>query len=212
MDSTCCGPISTACGLRPSATSRPRRSRRTGRAAPSLPPAVRAPAKDLTMPETILPSVVREISVAAPIDTCFKIFVDGFATWWPPSHHIGDRDVVDFRIEPVVGGRCYDIDTDGGECHWGTVLALEPPRRVAFAWHIQSDWTVDRDPARQSEVEVTFTALNPQRTSVRLEHKKLERHGGGAHDLRTGIDSEGGWTILLNRFGDVAEGRDPRPI
>jgi uncharacterized protein YndB with AHSA1/START domain len=164
------------------------------------------------MAETAIPSVVREIVVAAPIDTCYKTFVDGFATWWPPSHHIGDRTVTDFCIEPVVGGRCYDIDTDGEECHWGTVLVVGPPARFALAWHIQGDWTIDLDPSRQSEVEVSFVASQPDRTTVRLEHKHLERHGGGAADLRSGIDGPGGWTAIFHRFADVAEGRPPRPL
>jgi uncharacterized protein YndB with AHSA1/START domain len=164
------------------------------------------------MPEVTVPSVIREILVAAPIETCFTTFVDGFATWWPPSHHIGDRTVVDFRIEPMVGGRCYDVDTEGGECHWGTVLTLERPTRVVFAWHIQGDWTINLDPLRQSEVELTFVAVQPEQTTVRLEHKHLERHGGDAVGVHDGIDGPGGWTVLVNRFGDVAEGRPPREL
>lgn len=166
-----------------------------------------------TVPElTAVAPVVRETVVAAPVDTCFTTFVEGFATWWPNEHHIGDRTVVDFRIEPRVGGRCYDVDTEGGENHWGTVLALEPPTRFLFAWHIQGDWTIDPDPARQSEVEVTFTRIDDTHTAVRLEHRMLERHGAGAEGVRAGVHSPGGWGGLLVRFADVAEGRPPRPL
>lgn len=166
------------------------------------------------MPEhaTAVAPVVRDVVVNAPVDTCFSVFVDRFDSWWPPEHHIGDRKIVAFRVEPEVGGRCYDIDTDGHENHWGTVLALEPPTRFVFAWHVQGDWTIDTDPARQSEVEVTFTALGPERTEVRLEHRHLERHGGGAAGVHRGIDSPGGWSGSLRRFADVAEGRPPRPL
>ena len=164
-------------------------------------------------PTIVVEPVVRHVEVAAPIDTCFRTFVDGFDTWWPREHHIGeDREVVEFRIEPKVGGRCYDVDTNGVECHWGTVLAHEPPRRLTFAWHIQADFmTIDHNPALQSEVEITFEPLGPDKTAVRLEHKHLERHAGG-DGLRASVDSEGGWGILLNRFADVAEGRQPRPL
>jgi uncharacterized protein YndB with AHSA1/START domain len=166
----------------------------------------------MTEPTVTLEPIVREVVVAAPIDTCFHTFVHGFGTWWPPEHHIGDRTVVEFRIEPEVGGRCYDVDTDGGVSHWGTVLALEPPERLVLAWHIQGDWTVDHDPALQSEVEVRFTALEDARTSVRLEHRNLERHGSGAAGLQAGVGGSGGWTGILQRFADVAEGRAPRPL
>ncbi len=167
------------------------------------------------MPEptaTVAP-VVREAVVGAPIDTCFTTFVDGFPTWWPPEHHIGEnRTIVASRIEPTVGGRCYDLDTDGGECHWGTVLVLDRPTRLVLAWHIQADWTIDHDPGCQSEIEVTFEALAPDRTAVRLEHGRLERHGAGAVGMRDGVSGDGGWTLLVGRFSDVAEGREPRPV
>jgi uncharacterized protein YndB with AHSA1/START domain len=161
---------------------------------------------------TAIAPVIRDVVVAAPAETCFRVFVDEFASWWPPEHHIGDRTIVALRLEPAVGGRCYDVDTEGQECHWGTVLAVEPPRRFVVAWHIQGDWTVDPDPARQSEVEVTFTALGPEQTAVRLEHRNLERHGDGAAGLQHGVGGDGGWTILVRRFADVAEGRPPRPL
>jgi hypothetical protein len=162
---------------------------------------------------TAVEPVVREIIVQADVETCFTTFVDGFATWWPVEHHIGEeRTIAAFTIEPFVGGRCFDVDTDGGECQWGTVLLHDAPTHFALAWHIQGDWTVDQDPAKQSEVHVTFEALDDERTAVRLEHRNLDRHGPGGEGLRTSIDSPGGWGVLIGRFGDVAEGREPRPL
>lgn len=157
--------------------------------------------------------VARERVVNAPIDTCFRVFVDEFASWWPPEHHIGDeRTITTFQIEGFVGGRCFDVDTDGGTCQWGTVLEIDRPHRLVLAWHIQGDWTIDLDPARQSEIEVAFDALDATTTRVRLVHDHLERHGAGAIGVRTGIDSAAGWTVLIGRFGDVAEGLSPRPL
>ncbi len=127
----------------------------------------------MTRPTTTeIEPVVRELVVQAPAATCYRVFVDELATWWPVEHHIGaDRTVVEFRVEPFVGGRCFDIDTDGGESHWGTVLALDPPDRFAFAWHIQGDWAIDHDPAHQSEVEVTFDAIDDATTDVKVVHR-----------------------------------------
>jgi uncharacterized protein YndB with AHSA1/START domain len=160
-----------------------------------------------------VPPIVRHVDVAAPVDTCFRVFVHEFASWWPPEHHLGeDRTITGFVIEPFAGGRMYDIDADGGECQWGTVLAIDPPDRLVFAWHIQGDWTVDLDPARQSEAEVTFTAIDETRTAVHMEHRRLERHGAGAPGVAQGVSGEGGWTVLLGRFADVAEGQPPRPL
>jgi uncharacterized protein YndB with AHSA1/START domain len=163
-------------------------------------------------PTLTVPPVVREITVAAPIDTCFATFVDDMGSWWPPEHHIGIEEVVEMRVEPEVGGRCYDVGADGSECHWGTVLMIERPTRLVFAWHVQGDWTIDVDPDRQSQVDVAFTAIGPERTAVRLEHRGLDRHGDGAAGIREGVDSPGGWTATLARFRDVMEGRPPRPM
>src|SRR5205807_41413 len=44
---------------------------------------------DMIEPTTLEP-VVREVLVAAPAATCYRVFVDGFGTWWPPEHHIGE--------------------------------------------------------------------------------------------------------------------------
>jgi uncharacterized protein YndB with AHSA1/START domain len=164
-------------------------------------------------PATAIEPVVREVVVAAPVDTCYRVFVDGFATWWPPEHHIGDeRTITDFVLEPFEGGRCYDVDTDGVECQWGTVLQAEPPDRFVLAWHIQGDWTIDLDPQLQSEVEVRFSAVDDTTTQVRLEHRNLERHGSGAAGLRAGVSGDGGWGLLIGRFSDVVEGRPARPL
>ncbi|MCU1452379.1 MAG: hypothetical protein JWN46_525 [Acidimicrobiales bacterium] len=165
-----------------------------------------------TIDPTVAP-VLREIVVAAPVATCFDVFVDGFASWWPPEHHLGEnRTITAFFIEPFEGGRCYDVDTDGGESHWGTVLAIDPPDRLVFAWHVQGDWTLDRDPARQSEVEVTFTAIDDTTSRVRLEHRNLERHGATAEGVQAGIGGSGGWSWSLARFADIVEGRAPRAL
>jgi uncharacterized protein YndB with AHSA1/START domain len=166
----------------------------------------------MNQPLTTVEPVVRSIDVHAPAATCFRVFVEQFTTWWPVEHHVGaHRSVVEFVIEPVVGGRCYDVDTDGGVSQWGTVLAIEPPGRFVFAWHVQGDWTIDPDPALQSEVEVTFTPADDDVTHVRLEHRHLERHRGGP-SVAAGVGSPGGWTTTLARFADVGEGRPPRPV
>jgi uncharacterized protein YndB with AHSA1/START domain len=160
---------------------------------------------------TIAP-VVQERTVDAPAATCFRVFVEGYGTWWPPEHHIGEgRTMVGFFLEPRVGGRCFDVDTDGVECQYGTVLAYEPPHRVVWAWHIQGDWTVDRDPALQSEVEVTFTPDGPRRTVVRLTHAKIERHRL-PEGIAGPVAGPGGWPAILERFADRMAGRDPRSL
>ena len=73
--------------------------------------------------------VKKSIAVKATVDHAFKVFTEGFDTWWPRSHHIGKQPMVKAVIETHAGGRCYGREADGTECDWGRVLSWEPPHR-----------------------------------------------------------------------------------
>jgi uncharacterized protein YndB with AHSA1/START domain len=94
-------------------------------------------------------------------------------------------------FDPFVGGNVYDVGTDGSECRWSRVLVYDRPHRVVFSWDINGHWTIEPDPEKCSEVEVTFTADGPSTTRVVLEHRHLERHGDELLSQLDGIRS--GW-------------------
>jgi len=142
--------------------------------------------------------VRKTIVVKAGAAHAFRVFTEGFDTWWPRSHHIGKEPMRRAILEGRIGGRLYSEHVDGTECDWGTVLDWEPPHRFVFAWQINPQWQPDPDRARASEVEVTFTPLPDGSTQVDLEHRNLQRHGEGAEALRTAVDS--GWGGLLQLF------------
>jgi uncharacterized protein YndB with AHSA1/START domain len=141
-------------------------------------------------------SVTRSITVDAPIATAFDTFTAGIQTWWPPTHHILQAELKEMVFEPFVGGNIIDRGVDGSECRWARVLAYEPPHRVVFSWDITTSWQVETDPARTSEVEVTFRAEGPDRTHVSLEHRAIDRHGEGWEQMRGAVGSEGGWDLV----------------
>ena len=89
-----------------------------------------------------------------------------------------------------------------GSFRWGRVLAYDPPRRVCFSWDITTSWRVETDPAKCSEVEITFTETARGRTRVTLthRHRHLDRHGEGWQGMRDALSS--GWS--LTRFAEVA--------
>ena len=158
------------------------------------------------MPDTLPALTVRKsLTVEAPIAHAFQVFTTGFDSWWPRSHSISQSPMEKALIETFVGGRCYQRSIDGSECDWGRVIVWEPPHRFVLAWQLNADWQYDPDLTKASEVEVRFTPEAGGGTRVDLEHRYLERHGVRGIDIRTGVDSPGGWGSLLEMFRDVAE-------
>ena len=144
--------------------------------------------------------VRKTLSVDASVERAFTVFTENMEAWWPATHHIAKQPFAAIVVEPRQGGRWFEIASDGTECEWGRVLAWEPPHRVTFAWHLQPDWKFDPNPEKASEVEIRFVEEGAGKTRVELEHRSIERHGEGWEQLRTGVDSPGGWTAVLEQF------------
>jgi uncharacterized protein YndB with AHSA1/START domain len=158
-----------------------------------------------TIDPTIDTPVRKSITVKADAERAFRVFTDGFDTWWPRSHHIGKLPMKKAIIEGRVGGRCYSEQVDDTECDWGRILVWEPPRRFVFAWQITPQWQYEPDLAKTSEVEVRFTPQSDGSTRVDLEHRNFNRHGAGVDAMRTAVAGEGGWGGLLELFAKAAE-------
>jgi uncharacterized protein YndB with AHSA1/START domain len=151
-------------------------------------------------------SVRVQIRVAAPRETAFRVFTEGFASWWPlETHHIGKVRAATSVIEPRVGGRLFERGEDGCECDWGVVRAWDPPARLVLGWQLDADWR--HDLACETTVEIRFLAEGPDRTLVELEHRDLDRYGARRDELRGLLGGEGGWPALLEAYRKHAEGR-----
>lgn len=145
-------------------------------------------------------SVKKSVVVNAPVDRAFATFTQDMGSWWPPEHHILQGELAEMVFEPRVGGHVYDRAKDDSECRWSRVLAYDPPNRFVMSWDINLQWQIETDPARTSEIEVTFVAEGPDRTRVELEHRHLERHGDGWEQMRDAVSSSGGWEMGLVRY------------
>lgn len=91
------------------------------------------------------------------------------------------------ELEPFHGGHWHETGSDAPA--WGSVLEREPPSRLLLAWHLDGDWDYDPDPARASEVEITFTPESAG-TRVELVHR-------GPEAVIEGVSREGGWCGIL---------------
>lgn len=149
--------------------------------------------------------VRKSVTVKASAEHAFRVFTEGFDTWWPREHHIGKSPMKRAVIEGHVGGRCYSEQVDGTDCPWGSVLVWEPPQRFTIAWQITPQWQFEPDLSKSSEVEVRFTAEAGGMTRVDLEHRHFERHGEGAAAMRAGVDTPNGWGGLMQLYKGRAE-------
>ena len=153
-------------------------------------------------PQATVTSIQTSITVEAPLERAFSVFVENFDAIKPREHNMLGVDIAETVFEPRAGGHIYDRGVDGSECRWARVLAYAPPDRVVFTWDISPRWALETDPDKASEVEVRFVAESPDRTRVELEHRHLDRHGDGWESVRAGVESQDGWPLYLSRFAE----------
>jgi uncharacterized protein YndB with AHSA1/START domain len=146
------------------------------------------------------PVVRQTVTVDAPIERAFEIFVARFDDIKPHEHNLLAVPIAETVFDPRVGGHIYDRGVDGSICRWARVLAFEPPNRLLFSWDIGPRWELERDPAYASEVEVRFIAKDPGRTQLELEHRGIERHGADWPAVVRGVGGAGGWPLYLDRY------------
>jgi uncharacterized protein YndB with AHSA1/START domain len=150
-------------------------------------------------------AVTSSVLVALQPDAAFELFTDRFSDWWPKdSHHIADADAADVFLEPRAGGRWYERAEDGAECDWGTVLEVDRPQRIVLAWHLTPEWRYDPDPAKATQVEVSFIAEEDSATRVTLEHSGFEIHGEAGAAMRESVGGDGGWAQLMELYKNAA--------
>jgi uncharacterized protein YndB with AHSA1/START domain len=151
--------------------------------------------------ETIGP-IRKSVLVQAPADRAFRVFTERFGEWWPLADY---SMAVDEELEGIsatgaviegrVGGRVYEVRSDGTEADWGNVLEYEPGARLVLAWK------PNRLPHPPTEVEVRFTAEGDG-TRVDLEHRGWELLGDRAAEARGQYDR--GWPGVLDRYVSLA--------
>jgi uncharacterized protein YndB with AHSA1/START domain len=147
--------------------------------------------------------VRKSVRVKAPIAHAFEIFTGGLGRWWPlATHNISRKPLARVVLETRVGGRWLEIAEDGSECVVATIIAWEPPHRVALHWQINARWQPDA--TMKSEVDVRFAADGPDATVVDVLHHKFETMGAeDGTSLRQDVAK--GWPGLVDRYAQEVE-------
>jgi DNA-binding transcriptional ArsR family regulator len=160
-------------------------------------------AKELHMTTEQEIVVAKTVRVNAPVAIAFDVFVG--QQWWPvDTHHLAEPHGSEAVLEAFTGGRWYERAADGTETDWGTVLAWQPPYRLLLTWQVSPRWTYEEDPARASEIEVTFTPEGPHVTRVDFTHRHLERYDTQAELMRKILDEKGGGALLTAFAAHIA--------
>jgi uncharacterized protein YndB with AHSA1/START domain len=115
--------------------------------------------------------------------------------WWPPSHSMSSAPGLVVTFEPRPGDRIDERTPDGTEHDWGEVVAWEPPRHLAYLWHLGTDRS------RATKVDISFTG-GAAVTVVTIVHRGWERLGADAPAWRD--RNLGGWSGLLPHYRQAA--------
>lgn len=154
-------------------------------------------------PSPAIAPVVKTVNVDCSPGEAFHFFTADFAQWWPLATHSCVGFMSEFKetpesciFEPRTGGRIVEYARSGEEHLWGTVLAWEPPSRVAFSWH------PGREASLAQTVEVTFHPMG-ENTRVVLTHSGFESLGETAEAERDGYNN--GWeAVFVAAFTEYA--------
>lgn len=126
----------------------------------------------------------------------FEVWTARASLWWPRGHTMSGETGLEVVFEPHVGGRIFERTPAGQEHEWGEVTAWEPPRRLAYLWHIAADRSSATD------VEIRFAPLEGGGTRVEIEHGGWERLGERGLDWRNA--NVGGWEGVLPYYTEAA--------
>lgn len=131
-----------------------------------------------------------EFEVACDAAHAFRTWTSRATAWWPRSHTVARDQVAEIVFEPHIGGRVYERTRSGLENEWGAVTAWDPPRRLAYLWHIATDR------AHATDVEIRFVRIGPAATRVVIEHGGWDRLGAERGQAWRD-ENQGGWRGVL---------------
>jgi uncharacterized protein YndB with AHSA1/START domain len=148
--------------------------------------------------------IVRTVTVPGSTERAFHVFTQQMGTWWPLDTHsiavdqeLGQRAET-LKVDAREGGRIEEVLEDGSTRDWGGIVLWEPPLRVVYAWKPNDN------PTPSTEVDVRF-APSGDGTRVEVEHRGWEGLGDWSERIHPLYASEGGWTLVLERFRSAAE-------
>lgn len=133
-----------------------------------------------------------DFDVACSPAHAFGVWTAGINTWWPTDHTVTGGLDLQIVMQSGVAGRIFERTAEGVEHPWGEITAWDPPRLLAYSWHLR------RDRTDATEVEIRFAPTADAGTHIEIEHRGWERLGGVADQWRE--QNNAGWATLLPHY------------
>ncbi|SMY09556.1 SRPBCC domain-containing protein [Flavimaricola marinus] len=157
------------------------------------------------MPKDTLAPICKSIVVPLDPAAAFKLFTEGFGTWWPVASHSVSAAKGDLpkyvSLEPRKGGRIVETTAQGRKEVWGRISQWEPGVRLDIDWH------VGRDASEATQVSVVFEEEGSG-TRIDLTHGGFDRFA----DASVAMTDEytHGWGFVLQYYraaGQLVRGK-----
>ena len=127
----------------------------------------------------------------------FELWTTRLSTWWPTDHSVSGDSDLEVTLEGFLGGRIYERTSSGQVYEWGRVTEWDPPRLLAYTWHLGAD------PDTATEVLIRFGPGMDGGTRIDIDHGGWTRLGVGGTRHRE--DNLRGWDGVLPLFIKAAD-------
>ncbi|ETZ23030.1 SRPBCC family protein [Pedobacter sp. V48] len=144
--------------------------------------------------------LTKTIKVKLPQEHVFNLFLSNINDWWPNTYTWSKEVLKEIKIEPFIGGLCTETGPHGFRCDWGRVADLIAPGRIHLKWQISPQRIPEPDPAKASDLEISFRQTSEAETTIELQHFNFENHGKGAQEYYERMNSVQGWELILHEF------------
>jgi len=155
----------------------------------------------------MIKSVVKTVEVPLSISKAYDAFIDEIHAWWPQAYTWSQDQLEKIFIERGVDGLCTEIGPYGFRCDWGRVTALSENERIQMKWQISPNREPIPNPALASDIDIQFDEKGSALTQIRFEHSHFEHHGEEAQHYRDMMDSDQGWTYILDQYKTYCDGK-----
>lgn len=140
--------------------------------------------------------IKKTLTVPLSAADAFALFTNEMDKWWPkdPFSVKGAKSTVTFPNRK--NGDIIETGEDGSKNVWGTLIAYEPGKYLAFSWH------PGRDPDEATMVTVSFTETQDG-TRCDLTHGGFDILGDTADAVSTSYLR--GWDTVLGCYASAAK-------